>query len=90
MRHLRTAPVVRVGIGPTRDVVLVEGPVEIVSRADLPGETADAFAAAAGFDPRELSSDYVYLRVRPDLIQAWREANELPGRDLMRDGRWLP
>ncbi len=25
----------------------------------------------------------------PALIQAWCEANELPGRELMRDGRWL-
>ena len=24
-----------------------------------------------------------------DRIQAWREVNELPGRELMRDGRWL-
>jgi hypothetical protein len=22
-------------------------------------------------------------------IQAWREVNELPDRELMRDGRWL-
>ncbi len=23
------------------------------------------------------------------LLQAWREVNELPDRELMRDGRWL-
>jgi NADPH-dependent FMN reductase len=28
-------------------------------------------------------------RLRPRRIQAWREENELAGRDLMRDGRWL-
>jgi len=22
-------------------------------------------------------------------VQAWREANEIPGRTLMRDGAWL-
>lgn len=26
---------------------------------------------------------------RPQRLQAWREANELEGRDLMRDGHWL-
>jgi hypothetical protein len=25
----------------------------------------------------------------PRRIQAWREVNELPGRELMRDGHWL-
>jgi Pyridoxamine 5'-phosphate oxidase len=27
--------------------------------------------------------------ISPRRIQAWREENELPDRDLMRDGRWL-
>ncbi len=47
----------------------------------------DAFAAKTGFDPRQLS-DYRYFRIRPRLVQAWREANELNGRYLMRDGEW--
>ncbi|MEU9739920.1 hypothetical protein AB0E12_12100 [Micromonospora chersina] len=42
-----------------------------------------------GFDPRELDEPYQYFLIRPRRIQAWREANELRGRDLMRDGRWL-
>jgi catechol 2,3-dioxygenase-like lactoylglutathione lyase family enzyme len=25
----------------------------------------------------------------PDRVQAWREVNELPGRTMMHDGRWL-
>ena len=52
--------------------------------------TADAHAEHAGFDPRTEPEDYVYLRVTPTEIRAWREANELPGRLLMRDGVWLP
>ena len=27
--------------------------------------------------------------ISPRRIQAWREANELPDRELMRDGQWL-
>jgi hypothetical protein len=75
----------RVALGPTRDVVIVEGTVAELPRGADP-ELEQAFAAAAGFDPPE---GYVYLRVTPREIQAWREADELAGRRLMRDGAWL-
>ena len=75
----------RVALGPTRDVVIVEGTVAELPRGDDP-ELERAFAAAAGFDPPE---GYVYLRITPREIQAWREADELAGRRLMRDGAWL-
>lgn len=78
----------RVALGPTRDVVIVEGAVEAAPIGADP-EREDAHAQATGFDPRTLSEDYVYLRITPRTIQAWREANELAGRVLMRDGRWL-
>ena len=75
----------RVALGPTRDVVIVEGTVAELPRGADP-ELERAFAAAAGFDPPE---GYVYLRITPREIQAWREADELAGRRLMRDGAWL-
>ena len=78
----------RVAIGPTRDVAIIEGAVEELPRgADVAIE--DAHASATEFDPRALAEDYVYLRIVPDSVQAWREADELPGRRLMRDGKWL-
>jgi hypothetical protein len=84
-RNLLRACVARVGIGPTRDVVLVDASVaEGVDEA-----TADAHTQHTGFDARAESEDYVYLRLRPTEIRAWREANELKGRLLMRGGRWL-
>jgi len=51
-------------------------------------ELADRHAAATGFDPRTLTG-YVYLRLRPCQVQAWREENELAGRTIMRAGSWL-
>jgi hypothetical protein len=36
-----------------------------------------------------LAAPYRWFRITPRRIQAWREANELAGRTLMRDGRWL-
>ncbi len=86
-RNLQASGRVRLGIGPTRDLVLIEGTAHALAAAELPDEVGDAFAAKTGFDPRELS-DYRYFRIRPRLVQAWREANELNGRYLMRDGEW--
>ncbi len=88
-RNLLADPRVRVGLGPTRDVVLVDGTAEPVDVAELGAGTGDAFAEKTGFDPRKLDRPYQYFRIRPLRVQAWREANELPGRTLMRDGRWL-
>lgn len=87
-RNLTRAGWARVALGETRDVVIVEGPVEAVALGTDP-ELEQAHAAAAGFDPRELAEEYVYLRITPREIQAWREANELEGRLLMRGGTWL-
>ena len=47
-----------------------------------------AYVEQADWDPRR-STGYVFVVLRPVRIQAWREVNEMPGRTLMRDGRWL-
>ena len=88
-RNLRSGRV-RVAVGHTRDVVMIEGVAELVAAAaDVPADLGDAFAERTGFDPRTLSTPYAYYRIRPRRIQAWREANELEGRELMADGSWL-
>ncbi|MDI1462555.1 pyridoxamine 5'-phosphate oxidase family protein [Catellatospora sp. KI3] len=84
-RNLRANQRVRLTVGPTRDVVLIEGTAVVVD--ELATEVGDAFAARTGFDPRR-SRDYPYFRIRPQLIQAWREVNEIAGRDLMVGGEW--
>jgi hypothetical protein len=78
----------RVALGPTRDVVIIEGPVEAIP-IGTDTRLEDAHAQATGFDPRTLAEEYVYLRITPHDIQAWREANELAQRQLMRRGVWL-
>jgi hypothetical protein len=78
----------RMALGPTRDVVILEGPLEII-RAEDDAELAALHAQAAGFDTRESSTHWIFARMTPLRIQAWREENELEGRDVMRDGAWL-
>jgi hypothetical protein len=87
-RNLIRAGLCRVGLGQTRDVVMIDGTVEERPIGADP-KLEDAHAEAAGFDPRTLSTEYVYLRIEPTRIQAWREENELADRDLMRSGKWL-
>lgn len=88
-RNLAAAGVARLGLGDTRDVTMIEGDVEVLEIDALPRERADRFAEHTGFDPRALTTPYRWFRVSPRRVQAWREANEIAGRDLMRDGRWL-
>jgi hypothetical protein len=87
-KNLRSSGRARLAFGPTRDVVLVDGEVESFTLETVPANLAAAFAARQ-WDPRELNTRYEYFRVTPRQIQAWREENELTGRFLMRDGRWL-
>jgi hypothetical protein len=87
-RNLRTTGKAWVGIGPTRDLVLVEGAVRALGEGELSVEAGDAFAAKTGFDPRKLDTEYAYFRITPQRLQAWREADELAGRVLMLGGRW--
>jgi Pyridoxamine 5'-phosphate oxidase len=87
-KNLVRAGWARVALGTTRDVVIIEGPVEAIP-IGTDTRLEDAHAQATGFDPRTLAEVYVYLRITPHTVQAWREANELEGRQLMRRGEWL-
>ena len=88
-RNLAATRVVRLALGLTRDVSMIDGEVEVLELDVLSKRHGDGFAARTGFDPRALAKPYRWFRISPRRIQAWREVNELPDRELMRDGRWL-
>ena len=44
----------------------------------------DVWVASASAD----GAPYHWFRIFARRIQAWREVNELPDRELLRDGRW--
>ena len=88
-RNLAASRAVRLGLGQTRDVCMIEGEVEVVELDALPRRRGDLFAARTGFDPRTLATPYRWFRVFPRRVQAWREVDELADRELMRDGHWL-
>jgi hypothetical protein len=91
-RNLAASGQVRIALGGTRDVVLIEGAVRTYPGDEVPEAYGDAFAAKLVWDPRKDSSSsgaYAYFVVTPVRLQSWREENELKGRTLMRDGAWL-
>jgi hypothetical protein len=80
----------RLGLGPTRDVVMIDAELEQVYSLDqVPAGLAQRYAMQADWDPRESGGRMRFLVLRPLRIQAWREVNELQGRTLMRAGAWL-
>lgn len=80
----------RLGLGPTRDVVMIDAELEqAYSLDEVPDELARQYAMQADWDPRKAGDRMRFLVLRPLRIQAWREVNELPGRTLMRDGAWI-
>ncbi|MEU7576595.1 pyridoxamine 5'-phosphate oxidase family protein [Streptomyces sp. NPDC041068] len=89
VRNVRKEPRVRLALPDTFDVVLLQGEAECFPAERVPTAAADAFAAEFGWDPRTEEGAYVYLRVTPRTVRAWRGEGELRGRLIMRDGEWL-
>ncbi|WP_327726381.1 pyridoxamine 5'-phosphate oxidase family protein [Streptomyces sp. NBC_00487] len=88
-RNLAATRTARLALGLTRDVSMIEGEVEVLGIDALPQDRGDRFAARTGFDPRASVTPYHWFRITPRRVQAWCEADELTGRELMRGGRWL-
>jgi hypothetical protein len=86
-RNIVASGEARLAVGRTRDVVMIDATLE--KTVEVQDEALGAaYVAQADWDPRA-STGYVFLVLRPLRVQAWREANELTGRTLMRDGSWL-
>ena len=88
-RNLTVGRPVRLALGLTRDVIMIDATVaEATPDKEIPAEVGDGFAAKSGFDPRAEPDLFRYFRLVPRRIQAWRESNELAGRTVMSDGQW--
>lgn len=87
-RNLAAQATARLALGPTRNVVMTDTVLDRTVAVTADDALGTAYAAQAGWDPRH-SPGYVFFVLRPIRVQAWREANEMPGRELMREGHWL-
>ncbi|TDC75254.1 pyridoxamine 5'-phosphate oxidase family protein [Actinomadura sp. 7K507] len=89
VRNVRQEPRVRLALPDTFDVVLLQGEAECFPEQDVPEDAADAFADKFAWDPRTEDAPFVYVRVEPRTVRAWRGEPELRGSVIMRDGVWL-
>ncbi|RSM52623.1 hypothetical protein DMB66_39895 [Actinoplanes sp. ATCC 53533] len=88
--NLTATGVARIALGATRDVVMIDAVLgETFPVAQAPAWVAEGYANGTDWDPRQAGGTYVYLILRPDRVQAWREVNEIADRTLMRNGTWL-
>lgn len=85
-----TSGAARLALGGSRDVVMIDALLdEAVALEAASSELAEVYAEQADWDPRSSGEAIVFLLLRPRRIQAWREADEIAGRTVMRDGNWL-
>jgi hypothetical protein len=87
-RNLTAQETSRHAIGTTRTVLMMDMVLDRAVAVTADDALGTAYAAQADSDPRQ-SPGYVFFLLRPVRVQAWREANEIHGRELMREGRWL-
>ena len=80
---------VRLAAGAPNDVVMIDASVVESLAAKDAGEVADGFAIAVGWDPRQGGGGWAFFKLRPIRIQAYRGYDELEGRNVMTNSRWL-
>jgi pyridoxamine 5'-phosphate oxidase-like protein len=88
-RNMKANRAVRVAAGSPADAIMIDADVVESRAVDDSAELAGGFAAAVGWDPREVGPGWVFFRLRPTRIQAYRGYDELEGRDIMRASKWL-
>ena len=87
-RNAAAAGDVRLALGTSRDVTIIDATAEVVPCADAPGPVARCYAARTGWDPRHEDVPHVYLIATPRTMRAWNSLAEMSERTIMRDGQW--
>lgn len=88
-RNLASNHAARLALGAPDDVVVIDARSTDSRPVSDSAELAAGFAEAVGWDPREVGEGWVFLRLEPYRIQAYRGYDELDGRDVMRNSLWL-
>jgi hypothetical protein len=87
-RNMAMNPAVVLAGGDPSDAIVIQAQMmDSVSVEDAP-EDAAGFKQAMGWDPREMEG-WMFFRLRPTRIQAFRGYDEIEERDVMVRSRWV-
>jgi len=87
-RNLAMNPRVKLAGGVPADAIVIDAQVIDSSAVEDSADLAGGFQAAMGWDPREMGG-WMFYRLRPTRIQAFRGYEEIENRDVMVRSRWL-
>jgi hypothetical protein len=85
-RNLAMNPLVVLAHGTPEDAIVIEAQVIDSSAAEDSPELARGFKEAMGWQP---PGGWMFYRLRPTRIQAFRGYDEIEGRDVMLRSRWV-
>jgi hypothetical protein len=88
-QNLRHGAAARLVAGTQDDAVVILAEVVDSRPAAEAADLAERWHGVMGWDPREVGEGWWMYRLRPRRIQAFRGYDEIEGREVMRDGRWL-
>ena len=87
-RNAAASRELRLALGTSRDVTLIDAVAEVVPYGDAPHSIARRYASRTGWDPRHEDVPHVYLIATPTSMQAWNSLAEIDGHTIMRHGQW--
>lgn len=88
-RNLSMNPPAKVARGAPSDAIVLDVQMIDSGAVEDSPELCQGFAAAVGWDPREAGAGWMFFRLRPNRIQAFRGYDEIEGRDIMLRSRWV-
>jgi len=87
-RNMAMNPQVKLALGTPSDAVVIDAQVIDSSAVEDSADLATGFKAVMGWDPREMNG-WMFFRLRPTRIQAFRGYDEIEDRDVMVRSRWV-
>src|SRR6266480_4445537 len=87
-RNMAMNPLATLAGGDPTDAIVIQAQMIDSVAVEDSAELAIGFSEAMGWDPREMAG-WMFYRLRPTRIQAFRGYDEIEGRDVMIRSRWL-
>lgn len=87
-RNLAMNPAAKLAGGTPSDAIVIEAQMMDSVMVDDAPDVAEGFKKAMGWDPREMEG-WMFFRLRPTRIQAFRGYDEIEDRDVMVRSKWV-